>query len=64
VFIVHFGKLMKYLQPHCVNVEAIIARGQELVGSAKAQVKIFADQVNGWSARFPEAKAYVPGSIL
>jgi len=46
------------------ELEAIIARGQELVGSAKAQVKIFADQVNGWSTRFPEAKSYVPGSIL
>ncbi len=46
------------------ELSAIIARGEELVGSAKEQIAIFAEQVSTWSEKYPEAATYAPGSIL
>ncbi len=46
------------------ELEAIIARGEELVGAAKEQVAVFGEQVQVWSDKFPAAKEYTPGAIL
>lgn len=46
------------------ELKAIVARGEELVGSAKAQVEVFKNQVSSWSDKFSSAKDYYPGSIL
>ena len=46
------------------ELEAIIGRGEELVGSAVSQVEEFAHQVEIWSKKFPNAKNYEAGAIL
>ncbi len=46
------------------ELQAIIKRGEELVGSAKEQIAVFAEQITQWSEKYPEAKEYAPGSIL
>lgn len=46
------------------ELQAIVKRGEELVGAAKIQVETFSKQVDVWSSKYPEAKAYNPGSIL
>ena len=46
------------------ELKAVIARGDELVGSAVLQVGEFARQVEVWSNKFPNAKNYEVGSIL
>ena len=46
------------------ELEAIIKRGEELVGNAKAQIAVFTDQVDTWGKKFPEAVSYTPRSIL
>jgi adenylosuccinate lyase len=46
------------------SLMAILARGDRESGASKAQVASFAKSVASLEARFPEAAAYVPGSIL
>lgn len=46
------------------ELQAIIQRGEELVGAAAAQVEQFKKDVLFWSEIYPEAASYQPGSIL
>jgi adenylosuccinate lyase len=46
------------------ELKTIILHGEELLGSAVAQVEEFAKQVEVWSKKFPNAKNYEVGSIL
>lgn len=46
------------------ELQAILDRGVELVGSAKDQVDIFCKHVNKWIVEFPDSKNYSPGNIL
>ncbi|MGD9418238.1 MAG: adenylosuccinate lyase [Verrucomicrobiota bacterium JB025] len=45
-------------------LDAILAKGDRESGAAKAQIAAFADAVKALEAKFPEAAAYGPGSIL
>ena len=46
------------------DLEAIIARGEELVGNAKVQIAVFTKSVAAWGAKYPDAATYAPGDIL
>ena len=46
------------------QLSEIIATGGENAGTARSQVDHFADTVNQWEMKFPDAANYVPGSIL
>lgn len=46
------------------ELEAVVARGKELVGAANKQISIFKDQVDVLDSKYPDAKTYAPGSIL
>ena len=46
------------------ELEAIIKRGEELVGNAKEQIKVFSASVAEWGEKYPEARDYNPGAIL
>lgn len=46
------------------ELEAILSRGEELVGAASLQIDIFSQEVETWKKRYPEAALYTPGEIL
>jgi len=46
------------------ELEAILSRGEELVGAASAQIDIFCKDVKKWTDLYPETVKYNPGEIL
>jgi len=54
----------KRLGLNMAELEAILSRGEELVGAASAQIDVFIKDVEIWKNRFPEAAGYNPGDIL
>ena len=46
------------------DLRKLIKQGEATVGAAYPQVDHFLNRVNSWSSRYPEAKTYIPSSIL
>ena len=46
------------------QLEALLEEGRSNAGSARSQVKSFDKSVSAWTAKFPHAVSYEPGSIL
>jgi len=46
------------------ELQSIMSKADQLIGNAKEQIKIFAEQVDIYKEKFPNAKDYKPGNIL
>ena len=46
------------------QLNALLEEGRQNAGSARSQVKAFTKKVGTWTAQFPDAASYEPGSIL
>ncbi len=46
------------------ELQSIMNKADQLIGNAKEQIKIFLQQVESYSVKYPKAKDYKPGTIL
>lgn len=46
------------------ELQSIMSKADQLIGNAKEQIRIFAEQVDDYKEKFPNAKDYKPGAIL
>ena len=46
------------------ELESIMSKADQLIGNAKEQINQFVEQVNVYSKKHPNAKEYMPGTIL
>ena len=52
------------MESDCPKRSLILFKADELIGNAKEKINQFVEQVNVYSKKHPNAKEYMPGTIL